>query len=30
MEIIIPRTEIITFGKFNKEAFKYFYNDKND
>ena len=28
MEIIIPRTEIVTFGKFNRESFKYFYNDK--
>ncbi len=24
VEIIIPRTEIVTFGKFNNEAFKYF------
>ncbi len=27
MEMIIPRTEIITFGKFNKEVFKYFYKE---
>ena len=26
-EIIIPRSEIITFGKFNKEVFNHFYKD---
>ena len=25
-EIIIPRSEIITFGKFNEDVFKHFYN----
>ncbi len=29
MEIIIPRTEIVTFGKFNQESFEYFYSDKS-
>ena len=29
MEIIIPRTEIVTFGKFNEESFKHFYTDKS-
>ena len=28
MELIIPRTEIITFGKFNDRVFKYFYSDE--
>ena len=26
MEVIIPRSEIITFGIFNEETFKYFYS----
>ena len=26
-EIIIPRSEIVTFGKFNKEVFKHFYSN---
>ena len=29
MELIIPRTEIITFGKFSKRTFEHFYKDKN-
>ena len=29
MEIIIPRSEIITFGKFNKKIFEHFYSDNN-
>ena len=29
MEVIIPRAEIITFGKFNKETFDHFYKDKS-
>ena len=29
MEVIIPRTEIITFGKFNERIFKYFYSDED-
>ena len=26
MEIIIPRSEIVTFGKFSERTFRYFYN----
>lgn len=29
MEVIIPRSEIITFGKFNKKVFEHFYHKDN-
>ena len=29
MEVIIPRSEIITFGKFNKKTFEHFYKDNS-
>ena len=30
MEVIIPRSEIITFGKFNKKVFQYFESAQQD
>lgn len=29
-EMMIPRSEIITFGKFNKDVFKHFHNDNHN
>ena len=29
MEVIIPRTEIVTFGKFNDKTFEHFEKQKS-